>query len=223
MEYKDLNAAWKKNCIKIGTPTVLLAVLTSFVPVIWLCVHYDCWPDTNLILQAWGLLAATSIPFYIVEPVSYFNALGMSGTYMSFLAGNIGNMRVPCACQALDATNTERGTLESEVVATLGIAGSVVTNAIFVLIAALVGTAIVAALPESVSQALSSFASPAIFGALFGSFAIKKPSLAVVGLVIPFLLTFIGVPNALILLGTVFGTMGISRIFYVHERNKSAQ
>lgn len=220
MENQDLNKAWKKTCIQIGTPTILLAVVTSFFPVLYLMIRYDAWPSTSLILQAWGLLAATSIPFYIVEPVSYYNALGMSGTYMSFMAGNIGNMRVPCAAQALDATDTPRGTLAGEVVVTLGIAGSVVTNAVFVVVAVVAGTAIVAALPETISVALTSYAAPAIFGALFGSFAIKKPELAIFGLIIPFVMTLLKAPMAIVLLSSVFGTIGISRIFYVYEKKK---
>lgn len=210
---------WKRTSIRIGAPTILLAIVTSFIPVIWLCITYDVWPETNKILEAWGLLAATSLPFYIVEPISYYNALGMSGTYMSFLAGNIGNMRVPCATMALEATNTKLGTIESEIISTLGIAGSIVTNAFFVLVAALLGTAIVTALPPDLATALSSYAAPAIFGALFGNFAIKNPKLSIVGFVIPIIIgTLLKLPTAVVLLGSVFGTVAVSRFFYVREK-----
>ena len=55
----DLNAQWKKGCIHIGMPTNLLAAATSFLPVLWLCATYDCWPDMNVLLKAWGLVAAS--------------------------------------------------------------------------------------------------------------------------------------------------------------------
>ncbi len=53
--------------------------------------------------------------FYVVEPISYYAALGLTGTYLSFLSGNIGNMRVPCATMALETTESEPGTLQAEV------------------------------------------------------------------------------------------------------------
>lgn len=34
MENKELMSEWKKNSIRIGTPTNLLAAFTSFIPVI---------------------------------------------------------------------------------------------------------------------------------------------------------------------------------------------
>ena len=41
MENKELMSEWKKNSIRIGTPTNLLAAFTSFIPVIWLCITYN--------------------------------------------------------------------------------------------------------------------------------------------------------------------------------------
>ena len=95
--------AWKKNWIRIGAPTNLLAAATAFIPVLWLCATYDCWPALNTVLTAWGMVALSFGAFYFVEPISYYAALGMSGTYLSFLSGNIGNMRVPVAAMALDS------------------------------------------------------------------------------------------------------------------------
>ena len=37
---------WKKGSIRIGAPTNLLAAATAFIPVIWLCMTYDCWPTS---------------------------------------------------------------------------------------------------------------------------------------------------------------------------------
>ena len=95
MSDNEIMKQWKKSSIVIGSPTNILAALTSFIPVIWLCTTYDCWPPISTVLTAWGMVAASFGAFYFVEPVSYYAALGMPGTYLSFLSGNIGNMRVP--------------------------------------------------------------------------------------------------------------------------------
>ncbi|MBQ7150714.1 MAG: hypothetical protein IJR94_00490 [Synergistaceae bacterium] len=218
MNEKQNMEAWKKSCIKIGTPTNLLAAATAFIPVIYLCVTYDCWPDISLVFSAWLLTVISFGAFYIVEPLSYYASLGMSGTYLSFLSGNIGNMRVPCAALALDVTDSQPGTIQAEVVSTMAICGSIVTNLIATTLAAFIGTAIVAVLPVMIKTGLQTYASAAIFGATFGNFALKQPKLAIFGLGIPLICkvmqSYIGIQAWLIIVLSVFGTVGIARLFY---------
>ena len=97
MDSKEYMPIWRKKSILIGSPTNILAAITAFIPVLYLCIRYNCWPNPKFVLEAWGMLLISFGAFYVVEPVSYYAALGMSGTYLSFLSGNIGNMRVPCA------------------------------------------------------------------------------------------------------------------------------
>jgi len=215
MNEKDLMNQWKKDSVKIGSPTNLLAAITAFIPVIWLCTKYDCWPPMNLVLTAWGMVAASFGAFYFVEPVSYYAALGMSGTYLSFLSGNIGNMRVPCAALALDVTKSETGTLQAEIVSTMAICGSIITNLIGTTSAVIVGSAVLAILPDVIVSGLTKYASSAIFGATFGNFAVKYPKVAVFALAIPVALKmFTTLPAAVVIVCTVFGSLGIARVFY---------
>lgn len=215
MNEKDLMKQWKSSSIRIGTPTNILAALTAFIPVIWLCTTYNCWPPVSTVLTAWGMVAASFGAFYFVEPVSYYAALGMTGTYLSFLSGNIGNMRVPCAALALDVTKSETGSIQAEIVSTMAICGSIVTNLIATTSAVIVGSAVLAVLPQFIVSGLTKYASSAIFGATFGNFAIKYPKIAVFALVIPVLLKmFTGLPAAAVIVCTVFGTLLIARVFY---------
>lgn len=221
---KDYMSEWKRNSIRIGAPTNLLAAVTAFIPVLYLCAKYDCWPDPSLILSAWGLTALSFGAFYFVEPISYYAALGMSGTYLGFLSGNIGNMRVPCAALALDVTDSESGTLQAEVVSTMAICGSIITNLIATTAAVLVGSAVVAVLPAFLNTALKNYAAAAIFGGTFGNFAVKYPKVAVFGLLIPTVLKlFVPVPAWLVIVCAVFGTLGIARLFYVSDQKKAAK
>ena len=223
MENKDLMKQWKKGSVRIGAPTNLLAAVTAFIPVIWLCTTYDCWPDPAVVLAGWGLVALSFGAFYIVEPISYYAALGMTGTYLSFLSGNIGNMRVPCAALALDATNSEPGTLQAEVASTMAICGSIITNLFFTTLAAVVGSAVVAVLPAFIVTALTKYAAAAIFGGTFGNFAIKYPKVAIFAIGIPFVLKMTLAPPAWVLIvASVFGSLGVARFFYVQDRKKAA-
>ena len=190
MENKELMSEWKKNSIRIGTPTNLLAAFTSFIPVIWLCITYNCWPDPKVVLAGWGMVALSFGAFYVVEPISYYAALGLTGTYLSFLSGNIGNMRVPCATMALETTESEPGTLQAEVASTMAICGSIIT-----------------------------YAAGAIFGGTFGTYALKYPKVAIFGMGLPLILKFTIAPPAWVLIVvSVFGSLGFARLLYVKEK-----
>ena len=134
---------------------------------------------------------------------------------MSFLSGNISNLRMPCAAMALDVTNTEPGTKEAEVVSTLGIAGSIITNLIGVTLAAFIGTALIRIFPPIIADAFRAYTIPAIFVAVFGQFAIKYPKLVVVGFIIPVgLMLFTPLPVWALIVASVFGTITIAKLLF---------
>lgn len=223
MDEKDYLKQWKRSSVRIGTPTNLLAAFTAFIPIIWLCVTYQCWPDIRVVLAAWGMAVLSFGALYVVEPISYYASLGMTGTYLSFLSGNIGNMRVPCAAMALEVTDSQPGTLKAEVASTMAICGSIVTNLFFTTLAALVGAAVVAVLPEFIVTALTKYSAAAIFGGTFGNFAIKYPKIAVFSLIVPLVLKVTIAPPAWVLiLVAVFGSLAIARFFYVRENGREA-
>ena len=215
MNEKEIMQEWKRDSIRIGSPTNILAALTAFIPVIWLCTVYDCWPPVSTVLTAWGMVAASFAAMYFVEPVSYYAALGLTGTYLSFLSGNIGNMRVPCAALALDVTDSTPGTIQAEVVSTMAICGSIITNLIATTSAVIVGSAVLSVVREFIVSGLTQYASSAIFGATFGNFAIKYPKIAVFALAIPVVLKmFTPLAAAWVIVITVFSMLVIARAMY---------
>jgi len=222
MDNREFNESWVKPVIRVGMWTLLLAALFSFFPSIYLYFAYGAFPSLPIALKSWGMIASLFGAFYIVEPISYYSVLGLSGTYMSFLSGNISNLRLPCAALALEATKTEAGTKEAEVISTLGISGSIITNLIGTTSAAVVGAALIKIFPPVIADAFTKYTASAIFGAVFGQFAIKYPKLAVVGLGIPVLLRFTTkLPAWVLIIASVFGTIIIARLLYNNE-HKSA-
>ena len=229
---EDKNALYEqhftKQIIKWGRITNLISVPLCFIPAIVMSVVFHATPAIGDILSGWFLIFSIFGIYAIVEPVSYFPVLGLAGTYMSFLAGNIGNMRVPCSAIAQEAVGVEPGSKRAELVSTLGIAGSIITNLIIVSIAAVAGAAIMAALPPAVSVAFK-YVSTGIFAATFTMYALKKPVLAVWALFIgltmlnlivsggkPILPTFVMIPIS------VFSTIGLG--FYLNSlENKKAK
>ncbi|MDR1874021.1 MAG: hypothetical protein LBQ90_03265 [Synergistaceae bacterium] len=218
----EFNKIWKGPVIRIGIITVIVPTFMCFLPSLYLYMVHGVFPSFEVAMKAWGMVAATFGAFYVVEPISYYPILGLTGTYISFLSGNISNLRVPCAAVAQDVVGTEPGTPESEIVATLGLAGSVVTNLFFVSLAAVAGAIILEALPTALQNAFKSYTVPAIFGAMLGQFGVKMPILVPVCLIIPLFLLYVAPRIGLaalsapwiVIVASIFGTILISRAFF---------
>lgn len=175
---ESYESVFTKPIVKYGRLTLLLAIPLCFIPALYLAVRYDAVPPVTTILTGWFMIASIYGVEYFMTPISYFPILGMSGTYLAFLSGNIANMRVPCAIVAQEVTGVKPATREGELVATLGMAGSVVTNFIVVTVAAVAGNFLISILPPIIITALD-YVLPSIFGGLFAIFAVRYPKYAV--------------------------------------------
>jgi hypothetical protein len=210
--------AWQRTAHRIGVPTLLLTVVLCLVPNLILYVEYGAFPAWDRAFSAWGMVLATFGAFYVVEPISYYPVLGLVGTYMSFLAGNISNMRLPCSAIAQEVVGVEPNTPEAEIVSALGIAGSILTNALFLMLAAVAGYGLLQYFPPPLKAAFTSYTSPAIFGAVFGQFSRRHPQIAVVALAIAVPLKCVTrVPDWMVIAVSVFGTMAAARLLYLKK------
>ena len=191
MNDKEFQKIWNNPINLIGRITLLSAVVASFFPAMYLMISHGIFPPLDVILKAWILVLSSYGVVYIIEPISYYPVLGLSGTYMTFLSGNGGNMRVPAAVCALDVTETQPGPRSVEIISALGIAGSIITNLFFVTLAA-------------------------VLGAVLMQFGIKYPILLIFGLVVPLACKFFipSMPSFAIMLAGLIITIISSKFIY---------
>lgn len=219
----DLDRDWKRPVIRIGRLTMILAILASFIPALYLLFALGVVPDGEDLFKAWVMAASMFGMLYFIEPISYFSVLGLSGTYLSFLSGNIGNMRVPCSMMGLEATGTEPGTPRADVVSTLAIVGSVIANLVLLTCMAFIGASALQMMPESVVRAFQLFTVPSVYCAVLVQASMKQPRLVPYGVLIPFGLMLIGIPAYLVTLITVFAMIGIARWLYKRDQARAAK
>lgn len=178
-----------KKANRLGKITGFLGVLAAFFPAIVLAVVYGITPNlTALPTVAISVITSFGV-LWFVEPISYYPVVGQIGTYMAFLSGNISNMRVPCASIAQVSAGVKPGTKEGSIIATLGMATSVIINIAVLSVGVILGSSVLSMLPASVTEALN-YLLPALFGALLMQFGIKQKSHAVMILVLGIVLWF---------------------------------
>ncbi|MDR1741528.1 MAG: hypothetical protein LBR38_06765 [Synergistaceae bacterium] len=166
----DEDKHWLKPVNRIGIATNCAAIGAGFLPAVYLYMAYGEFPPLEGFFAAWGLVLAAFGAVYVVEPISYFPALGTAGTYMGILAGSIGQMRVPAALIAKGAAGVEEDSHEAEIVGTAGIAGSVILSTAVTTATVAAGGMIMAYLPDAVMRTLEAYVLPAMFGAVLALF-----------------------------------------------------
>ena len=175
---------------KIGKITGYLGVLLSFCPAVALAVVFGLLPNWAALPTAFIAGASAFGVLWFVEPISYFPVVGSAGTYMAFLSGNISNMRIPCASMAQQSAGVQPGTKEGSVIATLGMAVSIIINVAVLTIGAILGASVLSMLPTEVKTALN-YLLPALFGALLVNFGMKMKSHSAIMLLFAIALYFV--------------------------------
>lgn len=155
---------------RIGRVTLLVAMVFCLLPALYLSFVLGAYPGTGAILTGFLAIAAFVGVMWVVEPISYFPVLGVCGTYMSFLSGNIGNMRMPVVISCQNAIEAETGSRKAEVAAVIGIAVSVLVNLVFLVALVVIGKALIDVLPAPVAQAVKDYTLPALYGAVLVMF-----------------------------------------------------
>jgi hypothetical protein len=199
---------------RMGSITVGLHLVAMFIPPVALYLIYGLIPPWDGFIR--GMLAAVAFagPFFIIEPIAYYPVLGISGTYMSFTAGNISNLRLPCALVAQSALGVEEGSKQGELVATIAVAASVWLSITAVFIGAVAGGFLVARFPPWLIDAFRRFLLPSVFGAVFGQFALRGVAFAPFPLIVSYFAIRARQPVWVIISLSVFGTIIVGRIIY---------
>jgi hypothetical protein len=193
-------------------------VLLFLFPVsVWLI--FDAAPDWHGLLM--GLLATA--PMYwavaVVETFTYIPMLGAGGSYLSFVTGNISNLKLPVALNALEQAGVKVNSDEGEVVSTIAIAVSSIVTTVIIIIGVVLITPLTPVLNAPVLAPAFAQIIPALFGGLGVVFISKNWKIAIAPIVL-MLALFIFVPaiNAgmvgiMVPVGVVF-TLGVSRFMY---------
>ena len=196
---------------------IVAAVLIAF-PLV-LSLIFKTAPDFGVLLA--GLFATA--PMYwavgIVEIFTYVPMLGAGGTYLSFVTGNISNLKLPCAIDAMERAGVKASSEEGEVISTISIAVSSIVTTFIILVGVICIVPLTPILESPVLVPAFDMILPALFGGLAVVFISKNAKLSIAPIAL-MLILFIFVPalNAstvgiMVPVGVVF-TVIVARILY---------
>ena len=196
---------------------LVMAILLAFP--IAVAVIFKAAPDFSALMV--GLIATA--PMYwavsIIETITYVPMLGAGGSYLSFVTGNISNLKLPCAINALEQNEVSAASEEGEIISTIAIATSSIVTTIIIIIGVMCIVPLTPILEAPILAPAFAQMLPALFGGLAVAFVSKNWKIAVAPLVL-MLVLFVFVPalNAgtvgIMVPVSVLFTIGSSRILY---------
>ena len=195
---------------------VMLLLLAFPVAVAFL---FGVMPDWKALLV--GLIATAPMYWAVgaIETVTFVPMLGAGGSYLSFVTGNITNLKLPCALNALEQNGVSANSEEGEVISTIAIAVSSIVTTLIIIVGVVLIVPLTPLLQAPVLQPAFEQILPALFGGLGVAFVSKNWKVAIAPILL-MLVLFIFVPaldsgtvGIMVPVSALF-TIGVARILY---------
>ena len=201
---------------RIWNLTVMALLLAFPVTVAFL---FGVTPDWG----ALGLGLVATAPMYwavgAIETVTFVPMLGAGGSYLSFVTGNISNLKLPCALNALEQNEVSANSEEGEVISTIAIATSSIVTTVIIILGVILLVPLTPVLENPVLDPAFVQILPALFGALGVVFVSRNWKIAVAPVVL-MLILFISIPaldsgtvGIMVPVSVIF-TLIVSRVMY---------
>ncbi len=178
--FEDFN----KGLHRIGRLTMLLGILVLMAVPFVVAGIFDAKIQMSGFLAGFAKVAVIYIPVSIVEFLVYAPMLGAGGSYISFITGNVTNMKIPCAMNARDIAGTQVGTPEHEIISTISTATSAIVTTLVIVVGVILLIPLQPVLQSEVLAPAFDYVVPALFGALGLKYFAKSPQIAVIPVVL---------------------------------------
>ena len=176
-------------------------------------------PDWGALVM--GLIATA--PMYwavgVIETITFVPMLGAGGSYLSFVTGNISNLKLPCALNALEQNDVSASSEEGEIISTIAIATSSIVTTLIIIIGVICIVPLTPILEAPVLEPAFAQMLPALFGGLGVAFVSKNWKIAIAPVIL-MLILFIFIPAlnsgtvGIMVPVSVLFTIGVARILY---------
>lgn len=155
--------AWAHKWGRIGT---LIALIYMIVLPFVVLATYDSIPSFGEVINIGTIsILMIYIPVGISEALSYTPILG-SSSYLTFITGNIMNLKLPCAVNAMKLAKKEPNTPEGDAISSVAVAVSSIMTVVILALAALLSAWISPVFELPSVKTASNYLIPALFGSL---------------------------------------------------------
>jgi hypothetical protein len=172
MKKKNANVdanAYYERMHRIGNRIMIFAMLMFFAIPLIICLYYDIMPKVSDLIIAAGGLSAVFIPIGIAETFAEIPVMG-SSYYISLVTGNVLNLKLPAAINALKVADVKQGTEKADAITGVAVAASSLVTLAMLAVGMLLLTPLQPLLSSPSVMTAAGYVLPALFGCLFLGF-----------------------------------------------------
>lgn len=163
--------AYFKKMHGIGRIAGSISIAIMFgIPLI-ICSIYKIMPSFGEYIAVAGTLLAIYVPTALSEVLSYTPMLG-SSAYLTFLTGNVGNIKIPVTLNAFEVTESDLGTERGDAVAAVAVG----TASLVTMVCLVIGVILLVPLKPVLSNPTVSTCTAQMLPALFGCQLVQQLS-----------------------------------------------
>lgn len=215
---KNLEDNYNNRTHLLGRLWMLVTLLIFLAVPCLICAHLGVAPKLGMIGKGLASVALLFYPTAVIEVITYAPLLGTGGTYLSFVTGNISNLKLPVALASMDSAKVDPNSEEGEAISTISIAVSSIVTTVIIAVFVLLFRPMLSKITGEGSVFAPAFqqVTPALFGALCASYLAKHWKIAVLPIVLlTVVLLFKGTlaVGVLIPIGVVVSLLGAHIMF----------
>jgi hypothetical protein len=160
-----MNKNFAEQMSRFGRIGIAITLALLFMVPVVFGIYHNAMPSLEDFLVAGAGIFVLYIPIGISEVLIYSPLLG-SSSYITFITGNIMNLKVPIAKNAQEIMDTTPGTEHSDVITTLATTVSAMVTIVMIAMGVLLLVPLEPIMTSEVVKTASGYVLPALFGAL---------------------------------------------------------
>ena len=207
---------------RLGRFLIITAIIALMAVPFIIGMMFDVSVDSAGFWGGFLKVAIVYIPVSLVEFLVYTPMLGAGGSYISFITGNVTNMKIPVAMNAQEIAGTKPGTPENEIISTISTATSAIVTTLVIVAGVILLVPLQPVLQSEVLLPAFNNVVPALFGALGLKYFIKSPQIAVIPVLFMILLcTFVpSMINQTSVMMVPCGALALAIGFILYKKDK---
>ena len=156
----------------IVSSLILLALMLGF-PLAASQIH-GIWPPLKLLWPGFVMVLLFVAPYWPAETIGYMPVMGPGGIYLSYITGNVTNLRMPATVGTINILGLEPNTDECHTMAIIACGASVLTTIGIILLGLGIAQPLAPILQHPVIQPAYDYVIPALFGGLVAQGVLKS-------------------------------------------------
>ncbi|MDR0879453.1 MAG: hypothetical protein LBN09_01975 [Clostridioides sp.] len=195
----ESNKKYVNSMHRIGRVGSVISLIFMMGIPFFVAMIYNLKLDWKTVAASVGGLLAMFIPVAISEVLSYSPIFG-SGSYIAFITGNVGNLKLPVAINALELSESQQSTDKGDAVVTVAVCISSIVTMLIIVLGVILLVPLKPVLTNPYVQTSTAYILPALLGSLAmssftsksGKYTITNKLLAVVPAILVILIAKYG-------------------------------